>query len=631
METTISKGNVPAPLKKFSFAGGYWQEAETVNRDATIPAVLKFWEETGRVEAIKLTWKEGMPNRPHIFWDSDVVKWIEAAAYSLATHPDKQLEAQVEALCASYAASQSPDGYINSYYNTIEPQNRFTNLRDNHELYCAGHLFEAAAALFQATGSRTLLDPALKFAALLSKTFGAEPGKRRGCCGHEEIELALVKLYHATGEKSLLALAKYFVEERGTKPNAIAPFDKSWSAEYYQADKPLKEQREALGHAVRAGYIYTAMADLAAETGDAELLAACDRLWDSITLHKMYVTGGVGSNPQGEAFTFDYDLPNEDGYCETCASIALMLFAQRMLQLEPDAKYADVIERALLNTVMAGVSHDGVSFFYANRLACVPEKFKKATFHHFPAERQKGFGCSCCPPNVARVFASLGNYFQSANANSVYVHLYGDWDCEFAVGGGTAALSQRGAYPYDGKIVTTVKTARTLQFDLMLRVPGWAGTWTAKLNGEEISRPEMVKGYLKLSRAWAEGDKIELDFAMDPVAIEAHPSVRQDAGRVALMRGPLVYCFEEVDNGKDLNDVVLDLAQPLTAKNDPALFGGAPVIEARGRRRDLKDWEGVLYRPAGRSEFKDIKLKAIPYNRWANRGGGEMLVWIRQG
>ncbi len=633
MASSASFKNTPAPLKKFSLKGGFWKKAEDVNREATIPAVLKFWKETGRIEAIKLQWKEGMPNRPHIFWDSDVVKWIEGAAYSLINTPDKKLEAEVEEICSLFAKAQSPDGYINSYYNTIEPQNRFTNLRDNHELYCAGHLFEAAAALYEATGSRTLLDPALKYAKLLDKTFGAETGKRRGTCGHEEIELALVKLYRATGEEFLLKLSKYFVDERGTEPNCLAPVKGShtaaWDASYFQTHKPAREQDEALGHAVRACYFYTGMADIAAETGDAKLLDACRKLWDSITLRKMYITGGVGSNPSGEAFTFDYDLPNESAYCETCASIALMLFAQRMLRIDPDSKYADVIEKALINNVMAGVSHDGVSFFYANRLAAMPELFKDVGFHKFPGERQKGFGCSCCPPNVARIFSSLGLYFQSASENAVYSHIYGDWDCEFALKDGAVTLSQRSGYPYDGKVVTAVKTSKPLKFDLLLRIPAWASKWSAKINGKKIAKPELAKGYLKLSREWSNGDKVELDLAMEPVAMESHPSVRHDAGRIALMRGPLVYCIEEADNGKDLNDIALDLSKPLKAKFDKSLFGGTVVIEATGSRRELKDWKGVLYRPAGRSKMKKIKLKAVPYNRWANRGAGEMLVWIR--
>ena len=633
MSASISFKSNPAPLKKFSFTGGFWKNAEEVNRKSTIPAVLKFWKETGRIDAIKLEWKEGMPNRPHIFWDSDVVKWIEGAAYSLAKTPDKKLESEVEEICKLYAKAQSKDGYINSYYNTIDPEKRLTNLRDNHELYCAGHLFEAAAALYEATGSRTLLDPALKFAAFLDKTFGSEPGKRHGTCGHEEIELALVKLYHATGEKMLLNLAKYFVDERGTEPNCLAPVQgshtASWASNYFQAHKPAREQDEALGHAVRACYFYTGMADIAAETGDKKLLDACRKLWDSITLHKLYVTGGIGSNASNEAFTFNYDLPNESAYCETCASIALMLFAQRMLNIDPDSKYSDVIERALLNNIMAGVSHDGVAFFYANALACKPESFETPGHNKYPPSRQKGFGCSCCPPNVARIFASLGLYFQSASENTIYGHLYGDWNCEFNLKSGKVELSQRTGYPYDGKVVTTVKAGSSVKFDLMLRIPGWASEWTVKVNGKKLSKTELVKGYLKLSREWSDGDKVELDFAMEPVAIEAHPSVRQDTGRITLMRGPLVYCIEEVDNGKDLNDIVLDLSTPLKVKNDKSLFGGMPVIEASGSRREIKGWEGVLYRPAGASKYKKLKLKAIPYNRWANRSIGEMLVWIR--
>ncbi len=633
MNDDIKFSNLPAPLKKFSFAGGFWKRLEDVGRESTIPAVLKFWKETGRVDAIKLQWKEGMPNKPHIFWDSDVVKWIEAAAYSLGRTPDKKLEAEVEEICALYAKSQSPDGYINSYYNTIAPEKRLTNLRDDHELYCAGHLFEAAAALYEATGSRSLLDPALKFAKFLRKTFGSEPGRRRGTCGHEEIELALVKLHRATGEGFLLDLAKYFVDERGTEPNCLAPLEnshsKSWTYSYYQAHKPAREQDEALGHAVRACYFYSGMADIAAETGDEALYEACLKLWDSITLRKMYVTGGIGSNPHGEAFTFDYDLPNETAYCETCAAIALMLFAQRLLKIDPDSKYADVIERALLNNVLAGVSNDGTAFFYANVLDCEPKSFDGPGFHKFPPERQKGFGCSCCPPNVARIFSSLGLYFQSASESAVYAHLYGDWDCDFALKNGKVALSQRGAYPCEGEIATTVGCAAPTEFDLMLRIPAWCGKWSAKINGKRVAKPELVKGYLKLSRVWKDGDKVDLSLEMKPVAIEANPAVRQDAGRVAIMRGPLVYCLEGIDNGEKLHDIEIDLSKPLKAVYDEKLLGGAYAVEGAAKRRDPANWEGQLYRPVGKSERKRVKFKAIPYNLRANRGLCEMLVWAR--
>jgi len=636
MSSKAASASHPSPLKKFSFAGGFWKRAEDVNRTETIPAVLDFWKETGRIEAIKLAWKPGMPNRPHIFWDSDVVKWIEGAAYSLGRTPDKKLEAEVESICKLYAESQSPDGYINSYYNTIEPEKRFTNLRDNHELYCAGHLFEAAAALYEATGSRTLLDPALKFAALLSKTFGRKPGQRHGCCGHEEIELATVKLYRITGEKWLLDLAAYFVDERGREPNCLEAVEgshtKAWPLAYYQADKPAREQSEANGHAVRACYFYAGMADIAAETGDKELLEACKRVWDSIVLRRMYITGGIGSTSHGEAFTFDYDLPNEDAYAETCASIALMLFAQRMLLISPESKYADVMERALLNTVMAGVSFDGRAFFYANHLANKPERYSNINVlpgrNPFPPERLKGFGCSCCPPNVARLFASLGLYFQSASGSAVYSHIYGDWDCEFALVGGSVSLSQRSAYPYDGHVATVVKPAKPFSFDLMLRVPGWASKWSVKLNGRRLAKPETVNGYLKISRLWKAGDKVELDLDMQPVAVEGHPSVRFNTGRVAIMRGPLVFCIEEGDNGKDLNDIRIDLSKPLKARFDKALFDGVPVVEGSAFRSKPEDWNKALYKAAdAKPKLKRVKFKAIPYNRWANRGAGEMQIW----
>jgi DUF1680 family protein len=628
---------VPADLKKFSFTGGCLKRAVDVNRAVTIPAVLKYWEETGRIDAIKLQWKEGMPNKPHMYWDSDVVKWIEAAAFSLAAHPDKKLEAKAEEIAGLFAKSQSPDGYIHSYFNGVAPELRWKNLRDNHELYSAGHLFEAAAELYRATGSRTLLDPALKFAKYIGEIFGKEPGKRRGCCGHEEIELALIKLYRTTGEKSLLEMAKYFIDERGSKPNCFAVErgmdDRTYNQlplDYYQAHKPVREQDEAVGHAVRAGYLYTGMADVAAETGDDALLAACEKLWDSVTLRKMYITGGVGSMPNGETFTGDYDLPNAEAYSETCAAIALFLFADRMRIIKPDSKYADVMELALYNTIMAGVSHEGDAFFYANRLSCEPERMRhERGIHYFPAKRQKGFSCSCCPPNVARIFASLGQYVYSVSESEIYAHLFADCDFTANVFGEDVLVSQRTAYPYDGKIEFSFKSEKPSGFTMAVRIPGWAGSYSAKLNGKELKGYKPERGYLKINRKWENGEKLTFDFEMPPLAVEAHPSVGRDCGRIALKRGPVVYCVEEADNGKGVEDIAIDLSKPLKVKMDKKFFGGVPVIEASGLRRETKGWENTLYRPFGSSKTRPVKIKAVPYHLWANRGEGEMAVWIR--
>ncbi len=624
----------PADLKKLSFRDGVFKRATEVNRSSTIPAVLKFWTETGRIDAIKLQWKEGMPKRPHHFWDSDVAKWMEAAAYSLATHPDKKLEAKLDEIIGLYAKSQAEDGYINSYFRGVAPEERFKNLRDNHELYTAGHLFEAAAVHYATTGKRTLLDPILRFAELLRKTFGKEPGKRRGTCGHEEVELALVKLYQATGERKLLELAKYFVDERGTEPNCLAPVPGShtatWSSSYYQADKPARELTEPAGHAVRAGYFYTGMADVAAETGDAELHKACLKLWEAMTQRKMYVTGGIGSCKYGETFTDAYDLPNDEAYSETCAAIALFLFSERMNRIEPDGRYGDVMERALYNTIMSGVSLDGEAFFYANRLECNPARLKYEQGHHsFPAQRQKGFACSCCPPNVARLFGSLGQYAYSVSEKAVYANLYGDSVFTASVGGSELTLEQRTKYPYGGKIEFKVSAKKDVVFDLVLRIPAWASKWSVEVNGKALKGAKAAKGLLKISRKWSDGDRAVLKLEMPAVAVEAHPAVKHDCGKAAIMRGPIVYCLEEADNGKDLNDLELDLSKPFKVKPGEDLFAGMPLIEASAFRRDRKSWKGALYKQAGSSKERRVKAIAIPHFMWANRGEGEMCVWAR--
>jgi len=443
-----------------------------------------------------------------------------------------------------------------------------------------------------------------------------------------------VKLYRATGEKKLLELAKYFVDERGTEPNCLAPVPgshtASWQANYFQAHKPAREQDEAMGHAVRACYFYTGMADVAGETGDQALYEACVKLWDSIVRQKMYVTGGVGSCKYGEAFTDAYDLPNDEAYSETCAAIALMLFSDRMNRIEPDGKFGDVMERALYNTIMSGVSLDGKAFFYANRLECNPARLKfEQGFHCFPAQRQTGFGCSCCPPNVARVFASLGQYAYHVSESALYAVLYGDSVYDATLSGAQVRVEQRTKYPLDGKIEFKISTKEKPSFDLVLRIPSWASKWSVELNGKALKGAKAAKGLLKISRVWNDGDKVALKLDMPVVAVEAHPAVRHDAGKAALMRGPIVYCLEEADNGKDLNDISLDLSKPFKTKIGKGLFEGIPLIEASAFRRELKDWKGTLYRPAGASKLKKVKAVAIPHFMWANRGEGEMAVWIR--
>ncbi|NLG28849.1 MAG: glycoside hydrolase family 127 protein [Chloroflexi bacterium] len=625
----------PVPFTQVSIDDEFWAPRQRINREVTLEAQYEHLKSTGRLDA--WTWKPGEPNEPHIFWDSDVAKWIEAAAYSLALHPDSQLEKRIDAYIDAAAAAQGPDGYLNSHFTRVEPDKRFTNLRDWHELYCAGHLIEAAIAYFQATGRKKLLEVMCRYADLIDRTFGPEDGQLRGYPGHEELELALVKLYRVTGEQRYLKLARFFVEERGRQPHYYmieaerrgeAP-KANWMGDfsYTQANAPVREQTEVRGHAVRAGYFYAAVTDVGAEVGDDSLVEAAKRLWANLTQRRMYITGGVGPTHQNEGFTVDYDLPNESAYAETCASIALILWAQRLLHVEPRRRYADVLERALYNGVLSGESLGGDAFFYTNRLAVYPA-MEAFTPGGVGARRSPWFGCACCPPNLARLIASLGGYFYSQAEDELWVHLYMGSSVKLQLAGQEVSLRQETNYPWDGQVHLRLWLHKPARFALALRIPGWCRKAKLSVNGEKVKVKAVTRnGYARIERKWQDGDRIELVLPMPVERMEAHPRVRHDCGRVALQRGPLVYCLEEPDNGPDLNDIALPSGSELTATFDPDLLGGVMVVGAEALRRDEDGFGGTLYRPLG-SQYRAVNLKAIPYYAWANRELGEMLVWM---
>ena len=631
----------PVPWHRVELTRGFLAERHRTNREVTIPYEYEQLESTGRIAAWRLDWKEGKPNKPHIFYDSDVAKWMEAAAYSLATHYDAKSEKRIDGIIDLMAKAQLPDGYLNSYFIGVEPEKRWTNLMSWHEMYCAGHLMEAAVAYLQATGKRKFLELVCRYADHIDQTFGPRPGQKRGYDGHEEIELALVKLWRATGERRYLHLAKFFIDERGKQPFYFVEEAKARGEDprqtvlpvldVFQAHKPVREQTEAVGHAVRACYLYAGMADVAAETGDATLLQACRKLWRSIVERRMFITGGVGSAHHHERFTCDYDLPNEEAYAETCASIALILFAHRMLQIEADGQYADVIERALFNGVLSGLSYEGTRFFYVNRLAQYPPAAPFATGHAKTDERQPWFGCACCPPNIARLLASLGGYVYSQTGDKVWVHLYTGNRATLQVAGQEVVIEQITDYPWKGRVQLRVRPRQPALFSLLLRIPGWCRQEASlRVNGERLPIERLIrKGYTAIKRTWQRGDTVDLTFPMPIEKVEANPAVRQDAGRIALQRGPIVYCLEEVDNGKDLNDIVLPLDTNLVVKTDRELFGGIPVITGKALRSDLRGWRNQLYRSAPTAK-KRTTIKAIPYCLWGNRGIGEMLVWVRK-
>jgi DUF1680 family protein len=597
--------------------------------------------ETGRIDNWRLKWKPGQ-EKPHFFWDSDCAKWIEAAAYCLKTRRDRRLEGWVNELVDLIASAQQPDGYLNPYFTVVEPDRRWTNLMYLHELYCAGHLIEAAVAYAEGTGKRKLLDVMCRYVDHIDSIFGPRRGQLRGYDGHPEIELALVRLAEATGERRYLALAKFFVDERGRQPHFFdqegirekrhIAWDNRPAMDIYrtfQAHKPVREQVNAVGHSVRACYLYSGMADVAAETGDRELLGACRRLWRSVTERRMYVTGGIGSTRFDEEFTFDYDLPNEDAYAETCAAIALVFFAHRMLQIDLDGRYADVMERALCNGVISGVSLDGKRFFYDNLLAVHPERYHYS--RQKPPFRQEWFGCACCPPNLARLLASLGRYVYSTGPGILAIHLYGASDSRPEIDGKPVGINQVTNYPWDGRVRVNFDPGDPKGFAIRLRIPGWCRGFRLMVNGRRIGKPVVRKGYVTVERTWRKGDTIELEMDMPVERIEAHPSVRENCGQVALQRGPVVYCLESVDNGIDLADLSLPDRSELRVWNRKVAGSEIPVIEADGKRRDRRGWSRSLYRPDP-SGFRKARIRAVPYFLWDNRGdGGEMRVWIRRG
>jgi uncharacterized protein len=619
----------PVPWKGVSIDDPFWRAHLRANRENTLPLIYQICKETGRIGALCLNWKPGMEPVPHIFWDSDVAKWLEAASYSLATHLDPALEARVDEIIHLLVEAQQPDGYLNTYFTVVEPEKRWTNLRDWHELYCAGHLIEAAVAHFQATGKHVLLDVMCRYADYIDTIFGTAPGKKRGYPGHEEIELALVKLYRVTGEKRYLQLSEYFVNERGQQPHyfdiearlrgedPVAFWAKTH--EYSQAHLPVREQHEAVGHAVRAMYLYSAIADLARELHGQSLFDADQRLWDDLRTTRLYITGSLGPSRHNEGFTTDYDLPNETAYAETCAAIGFVFWNHRMLQLDCNARYADMLELALYNGVLSGVSLDGQKFFYENPLASLGT-------HH----REKWFRVACCPPNIARLLASLGQYIYAVNDTDLVVHLYIQNTAQMTVGGRSVTVRQETTYPWNSAITLRLGMDEPSTFGLRLRIPGWRWDAQLKVNGDAFDlASHLEQGYVRVERVWQADDRVELELAMPVERMYAHPNVRQDAGYVALQRGPLVYCLEGANNKVPLHRIVAPRTAELASQFEPDMLGGVTVIQSKALFEDDTDWAARLYR-SWPSSLQSNTITAIPYYTWDNRQPGEMRVWLRE-
>lgn len=591
---------------------GFWKHRQELNRQSTIYTVLQRFTDTGRVAALDCSWREGEPNRPHIFWDSDVAKWMESVGYIIEKTPMPDLEAAVEKMIDSIEANQCADGYFNSYFTAIEPSKRWT-LRGWHELYCAGHLIEAAIAWKNATGRDRFLKVMCRYADYIDKVFRIDGSAQFMTPGHQEIELALVKLFHATGEKRYLDLSAFFIDNRGRNEKDQNSSDHAYGRQV-QDHAPCVEQVTAEGHAVRASYMYSAMADIARERGDEALKKTCEAVFDNIANRRMYITAGVGATRCGEAFTHDYNLPNETAYTETCASIALAYFAQRMLLLDPNAKYAEIVERVLYNGFLASTSLDGRRFFYTNPMEIeVAHRTPYAVAEHewLPAiERVEVFSCSCCPPNITRFVSSVADYIYTEDDEHVWLHQY--IASKANVGGASIEIATN--YPADGTV--SIKAAGLNDRKLCVRIPLWCQNF--KLNCAYT----MEKGYAVIDAADAEN--IELTLDMPVVLMESNPNVVANTGKVAVMRGPIVYCIEEKDNGERLFDCWID-AEPEAVLEENADYL-MPVIKAKGWQRPAPegDW---LYRPYS-GKLVEKTLTFIPYYTFSNRGESDMRVWI---
>lgn len=692
----MNKINTPLDLKSLKITDSFWKKEMELVRKEVIPyqwealndrvkdaapsycmrnfkIAGKMNQEKHRLgkayEEPKYTFRgfEALPEDPEhledkfygfVFQDSDFSKWIEAVAYSLTQYPDPELEKIADGAIDIVCAAQQDDGYLDTYYIINGKDKIFTNLKDNHELYCFGHLTEGAVAYYQATGKDKLLKAAERFADYIANYFGEEEGKCKGYPGHEIAEMALVRLYEVTGEERYLQLSEFFINERGTLPyyfdieQNLKLTEKEKNElryQYHQAHLPVRQQDEAVGHAVRAVYLYSGMADIARITGDETLYKACETLWDNITNQKMYVTGGIGGTHIGEAFSFPFDLPNDTAYAETCASIGLVFFARRMLEITPKAKYADVMERALYNGILSGMALDGKSFFYVNPLEVNPESCHKdeRKFHVKPV-RQKWFGCACCPPNLARLLSSIGSYAYTENEDTLFVHLYMGSLLTKKVKNQDVDVQIQSEFPWNGKVRITVR-AKNTGFKLALRIPGWCDSFTLQYDGQTIhgltdkdvdtsvvdfKRIERKGGYLYISGFDQEEETITLDFPMEPQWIVANPAVREDAGKVALQRGPIVYCLEEKDNGADLHLLSVDPTKQPVSFDMKIQEEEVIALKAQGQReiQDSSDpdaSQSALYAKYHVPEKESIELVYVPYYTWANRGENEMQVWTR--
>lgn len=616
----------PVPFTSVRITDAFWGDRLNTSRTVTVPLAFRKCEESGRYDNFV---KAANPSTDYEvggfpFDDTDVYKTIEGASYLLQTYPDTKLEAYIDSVLVLVAAAQEPDGYLNTSY-TMNPAHphpwmnpvKWESVENlSHELYNLGHMVEAAVAHYQATGKRNFLDIATRYADCVCAAFGPGEGQLDRVPGHQIAEMGLVKLYLATGDRKYLDQARFFLDRRGHTGRR----DK-----YSQAHLPVTEQDEAVGHAVRAVYMYSGMADVAALTGDSAYIAAIDRIWENIVNRKFYITGGIGARHEGESFGDNYELPNASAYCETCAAIGNVYLNHRLFLLHGDARYYDALERTLYNGLISGMSLGGDRFFYPNPLAS-----------NGGYERQPWFDCSCCPSNLCRFIPSLPGYVYAVKDDQVYVNLYMANDADLRVSDRPVRLLQSGDYVWDGKSVIDIRENRAGTFTLKLRMPGWAmghpvpgdlysyagnhvpGA-TVRVNGDTVPVRELAKGYLSITRKWKKGDRVEVEFDNTPRVVRSHPDVTANAGKIAVERGPVVYCAEWPDNDFDLDDAVVYPDPVITERRDAALHG---IV-----RLDT-DAQTVTRDGTGDLVLRKVRLSMIPYYAWANRGEGDMKVWL---
>ena len=615
----------PVPFTSVKVTDNFWGQRLQASREVTIPLAFSKCEETGRYENFVKAAHPSDTYKVEGFSvdDTDVYKTIEGASYSLQTYPDKKLQKYIDSVLVIVAGAQEPDGYLYTA-RTVNPKHphnwagkeRWVAVENlSHEFYNLGHMIEGAVAHYQATGKRNFLNIAIKYADCVCREIGNGPQQKKYVPGHQIAEMALVKLYMVTGDKKYLDQAKFFLDTRGYTSRKDA---------YSQAHKPVVEQDEAVGHAVRAVYMYSGMADVAAITGDSSYIKAIDKIWDNIVSKKIYITGGIGARHAGEAFGNNYELPNQSAYCETCAAIGNVYMNYRLFLLHGDAKYFDVLERTLYNGLISGVSLDGGSFFYPNPLSS-----------NGKYSRKPWFGCACCPSNVSRFIPSLPGYVYAVKNDQVYVNLYLSNKAELKVDKKKILLEQETGYPWNGDIRLKI-TQGNQDFTMKLRIPGWVRgnvlpgdlysyadnqkpAYQVSVNGQTVES-DVNDGYLSIARKWKKGDVVEVHFDMIPRIVKANPKVEADHGRVAVERGPIVYCAEWPDNRFNVHSILLNQHPQFKVTDKPELLYGI--------RQITTDAQALSYDKAGKLVTKDVELTLIPYYAWAHRGEGDMEVWL---